>query len=306
MKRFLCLLMALSLLLCGCISDPLQNDPAQTSHPGWTTPPEDLFTTQPTESAAYVANVVFDHWYSGDQEQGSLTAYAEDGSVVWSYTAGSYDIAQLDFISDIGSHGSRYYISEKGCILAFDWETGELLWKNDDFRGSPLGADCSAFDENGTLYICGYFGPDLFVVDAAGNTVYSDDSLHPDLFWSSSMKLTDQWLSITLDAGAYGDMGTAYLAYVHKNLPPAPVTAAEAADLVCDLYKTLTEADGSYVVFDSECFKDSGYYTMTVRYQLSDAEAERILANGGAPAANTYVATVKVDAETGYIFPEAY
>ena len=111
---------------------------------------------------------------------------------------------------------------------------------------------------------------------------------------------------LKLDGGLSGDMSLAYIAYVHKELPPAPVTATEAAALVCELYKTLTEADGTYAVSDSECFEDGDYYTMTVRYQLSDAEADQIIANGGTPAANTYVATVKVDKETGYIFPEVY
>lgn len=309
MKRFLCLLMALSLLLCGCVSDPLQEESKATtesSKPVRTTAPTEAAETQPTEPASIVANVVFDHWYSNDQEQGSLTAYDKDGNTLWSYQSSAYPVGQLDTVSDIGGYQGIYYIAENGSILAFDRESGQLLWKNDAFFGSPAGTDCAVFDDDGTLYICGFMGPDLFAVTSSGETLYQDDYLHPDYYWACGMTMTGNWLTIQLDGGPYGDMDTPYLAYVHKNLPPAPVTATEAAALVCDLYKTITEADGTYAVFDSECFEDGGCYTMIVRYQLSDAEADQIIANGGTPSANTYVAAVKVDTETGYIFPEAY
>lgn len=311
MKRVFCLLTILSLLLCGCISDPLQSGKNPTDeetagpiHTALPTEPEQ--TAAPTEPESVVDRIIFEHHYSDPMEYATLTACDRNGNTVWTYLSDLYPVGQLDFISDIGGNADRYYIVENGSILAFDMNTGTLLWKNDDFCGSPAGTDCAAFDEAGNLYICGFFGPDLFAVDSNGNTICSKDYLHNDYYWACSLTLTGDWITVELDGGPYGDMDTPYVACVNvRSLSGSSLSLAQAIEQVQQFYNTTTGADGTYVVFEDECFEDNGCYVLTVRYQLSDAEAEQIIANGGTPEANTYAATVKVDKETGYIFPEA-
>lgn len=319
MKRYVCLLILLSLLLCGCISDPIQGEekptteetsaptePKQTTAPAQTTVPTESVEVLPTEPVTVIGSVIFERCYSEAMEYATLTAYDQNSNTVWTYRSELYPIGQLDTLSDIGSNADRYYIVENGSILAFDMNTGTLLWKNDGFCGSPASTDCAAFDEEGNLYICGFFGPDLFAVDSNGNTICSKDYLHNDYYWACSLTLTENWLTIELDGGPYGDMDTPYVACVNIcNLSGEAVSLAQAIEQVQQLYNATTGADGTYVVFEDECFEDNGCYILTVRYQLSDAEAEEIIANGGIPSANTYVATVRVDKETGYLFPEA-
>lgn len=59
--------------------------------------------------------------------------------------------------------------------------------------------------------------------------------------------------------------------------------------------------DGTIVVFDNETVEYSDYYYVTVRYQISAAAADELLANGGFPQANTMVATATVDKITGQV-----
>lgn len=315
MKRLLCVMLVLSLLLCGCISDPLQNGKnAATEETAAPTEPAQIPTavptepaqTQPAEPVTVVESVIYEHCYSDPMEYATLTAYDQNGNIVWTYYSNLYSVGQLDVISDIGRNADRYYIVENGSILAFDMNTGMLLWKNDDFCGSPAGTDCAAFDEEGNLYICGFFGPDLFAVDANGKTLCHKDYLNYNYYWACSLTLTETWLTIELDGGPYGDMDTPYTACVNiHNLAGGTLSLAQAIEQVQKLYNATMDADGTYVVFADECFEDGSCYTMTVRYQLSDAESDQITAGGGTPEANTYVATVKVDKQTGYIFPEA-
>lgn len=313
MKRFLCLMIGLSLLLCGCVSDPLQKEKDPTLAPtlptaappvAVPTEPEEIVSTEP---ASLVRDVIFDRCYGDGQEYGILTAYDEQGNVVWTYQTAAYLVMQLDCVSDVGRNGGIYYIVENGKILAFDVETGALLWENGDFGGTPANTGCAAFDEAGNLYICGFFGPDLFAVDVGGNTLGCIDYLNNDYYWACGLTLTENWISVQLDGGPYGDTEVPYTACVHVNrLTGVSLSLSQAMEQVLQFYNTTAGAGGTFVVFDDECYEKDDYYVLTVRYQFSDAEADQILANGGTPQANIFVATVKVDKETGYIFPEAY
>ena len=103
-----------------------------------------------------------------------IKAVDANGNQVWSYATGSYGLTELDTISEMGTIAGQYYLCENGAIIAFDYETGEILWRNEQFEGAIIAFDS---DPNGNLYICGYYGPDLFIVDKSGNTVKRIESI---------------------------------------------------------------------------------------------------------------------------------
>ena len=78
------------------------------------------------------------------------------------------------------------YLVECGSIKSLDFFTGRVLWTNSDFGGAPA-EGCYPFSSSGKLYISGYYGPDLFVVDPSGRTVCRVNELCPGSYWMESM-----------------------------------------------------------------------------------------------------------------------
>ena len=95
-------------------------------------------------------------------ERGEISGISAQGDVIWQYVTETYPRTELDRVNDIGTFDGRYYLVEGGTVKAFDLGSGSVIWSNDEFTGCAYGSD---FGEDGTLYVCGYYGPDLFVVD---------------------------------------------------------------------------------------------------------------------------------------------
>lgn len=143
-----------------------------------------------------VTEVTFDIQLQNEEEYAVLTGLTDRGEVVWSYETEHYQIAQLYTVGDIGLYNDMYYYVESGSVITINPQNGEQIWKNDDFRGSISGHD---FDEKGTLYICGYFGPDLTAIDVEGNTVYRQEELNEDYYWPYKMTYEPGYIFITYE-----------------------------------------------------------------------------------------------------------
>lgn len=146
--------------------------------------------------------VEFENFYESSMEYATVTAYDKDGAVLWNYQTEKYDATQLERSSDIAVYGDKYYFVENGTIKALSLIDGSLVWENSEFGGNCPRYD---FDKDGTLYICGYFGPDLFVVDKNGETVTRTEMFSNDYFWPSNLEYADGQVIITFDGGPEGD-----------------------------------------------------------------------------------------------------
>ena len=126
-------------------------------------------TPTPTEAPAQetAVRVDFNHSYSS-AENAVITGYDEAGNALWVYNTGSYEVAQLQRIGEIGLNNGLYYFYEDGKVIALNATDGSVAWTNSDFGGA---AASSAFGPDGTLYICGYFGPVLTIISPSGATV---------------------------------------------------------------------------------------------------------------------------------------
>ena len=148
--------------------------------------------------------VEFERTYESVTEYSTITAYDESGAVIWSYQTQKYDAAQLDRTSEITVHEDKYYFVEDGTIKALSLADGALVWENTEFGGSPS-TNSWDFDENGTLYISGFFGPDFFAVDKNGKTLKKIDMLSNDYYWPYELEYANGQVIITLDGGPEGD-----------------------------------------------------------------------------------------------------
>lgn len=122
---------------------------------------------------------------NNNYETATLTACDLSGNTKWVYYGGSYPAAELSHFNLLVNDGCVYLV-ENGIISSLDFFTGEKLWTNPDFKGSPA-ADAYTFSSSGKLYISGYYGPDLYVIDKDGNTIARVDSLYPGEYWISNI-----------------------------------------------------------------------------------------------------------------------
>ncbi len=114
-----------------------------------------------------------------NEEYATLTGIDNMGNTVWTYETEGYVQTELEAVSEIGIQDHMYYFVEGGKIVALDVQDGSVLWENDEFGGESV---CFDFGDDGTLYLCGYYGPDFFAVDTAGNTlakiIHFDDNFY--------------------------------------------------------------------------------------------------------------------------------
>ena len=105
------------------------------------------------------------------------------GGTVWTYETDDIYVGQVDNIQEVDYFDGKYIIVVEGKVIALDVETGKELYVNEDFRGS--GIAWSTNYEGDKLYMCGYFGPDVFVMDVnTGKTLNRITAKDPDIYWA--------------------------------------------------------------------------------------------------------------------------
>ena len=221
MNKILMLLLVFSMLLAGCGGEAADNTTADQSAPTIAIGTNEEITEAATVSSVpetteiLIANVTFEYLTEGMNEYACISGFDADGQLVWSHETDHYPMAQLERVSDVGQWERQYYYIEDGSVVALDVATGEVLWKNADFDGSPAGPDACLINEDGSLYLCGSFGPDFFAVDAQGNTLKSIPYMSDEYYWAYKLEWVDSQIAVYFSGGPEGDMGEpGYVFYV--------------------------------------------------------------------------------------------
>ncbi len=175
MKRLL--IMALTVLLVLTMTAQPASADKKTKNKGKTT----VYSTLPGSYDPWDVKVSLEVIHDGEKEFAFIVAVYK-GQVIWTRTTPKFNTAEVDYVSAIGKNDYTYYYSEDGDIVCLDLSNGSVLWRNKDFGGYP-GKWSAGFDGDGCLYICGYFGPDLFICDSEGTTIKRITSVNDDYYW---------------------------------------------------------------------------------------------------------------------------
>jgi hypothetical protein len=119
----------------------------------------------------------------------------ESDQVVWSIETEKYELTELDSVSPIGKFENMYYYVEGGKVVALNLANGNKIWENDDFQGA---GSASLIDEDGTIYLCGYYGPDFFAVDCNGKTINRIMQFDSLAFGAYEIGLNEDAIDVTL------------------------------------------------------------------------------------------------------------
>lgn len=188
--------------------------------------PEITPIPEETEPSYIGYAVEFEYITDYSEEYCILTCTDIQGNIAWTRESGHYQAAQLYRLSYVGTFEDRCYYVEDGSLVALNLLTGEELWRNTEFYGSPASADAVYIDEYGFICLTGYFGPDLMVVDPNGNTVKYFNTLQDGYYWAYKLERSGDQLVIYLSGGPEGDMGTpGHAVYVDIDWHPHTDTA---------------------------------------------------------------------------------
>ncbi len=138
-----------------------------------------------------------------NMEHAAIVGTDSNGDVVWTVKTDEYPRAELSSFSDIGILEDQYFYVENGKVVSLDKETGEKNWENSDFGGAPS-QYCHLITEDGKIYLSGYYGPDFYAVDKYGTTLGRIEKVDENCYWPSSMSVTGDQLTITMDGGPGG------------------------------------------------------------------------------------------------------
>lgn len=130
-------------------------------------------------------------------EYGILKCCDESNEVIWEYETDHVYSTELDNLQDIGLISTGYLLQAGGDIICVGVDgdsAGKEVWRNSDFCGGSANFD---FDQDDNLYICGYYGPDLMVIDCMGNTVSRYASICTDAYWPDELMYVDGHVNIT-------------------------------------------------------------------------------------------------------------
>jgi len=130
----------------------------------------------------------------------TVTGYDKDGGTVWTYKTPPLEDLMLDRVDDIGLKGSAYYFVEDGSVAALDVQTGNVLWKNGDFKGY---GSISAMGD--AIYLCGYFGPDFYAISYDGQTLARIEQFHKDYTWPNKIEISGGSAIVHMSGGPNGD-----------------------------------------------------------------------------------------------------
>ena len=129
----------------------------------------------------------------------TYTKKDSSGKEMWTYQSGEYPVAELNTVEFLTVADGKVYLNENGTVIALNKDTGETVWQNPDYKGA-MSAFC--MDREGRLYLAGYYGPSLCVIDKDGSTVKKVDSFGDGYIWPVRLELqVDRELVITCTNG---------------------------------------------------------------------------------------------------------
>ena len=151
------------------------------------------------ESAA-VVDVIFTRYEETLHEHAVINGVDAQGNVCWNYTTPIYELTQLPGIVEIGIYNHMYYFNDRGTITTLDLQSGQVIWRSEG-GGVGVSEEAYAFGADGTLYYCGYLGPDFCAIGADGTILKTINELYADFYWPYRIRVDGGMAFITFEDG---------------------------------------------------------------------------------------------------------
>ena len=134
------------------------------------------------------------------KEKAVISGLNMAGGTVWTYVTKEDFIGQVDSLTEIDNFDGKYIFVAFGDVICLDVATGKELWVNHDFKGH--GISWTTNPSADTLYMCGYFGPSLFVMDInSGKTINRVTNKNDDFYWAYEIKyVSDNRVDVTYES----------------------------------------------------------------------------------------------------------
>lgn len=193
---------------------------------------------------ATAENVTFERMYEDNLEYAIIKGVDSEGTKIWEYDTGKYEIATLDSVNEIGISGDRYYFVENGSVICMELQTGNIIWQNSDFQGSVSGY---IFNDNEVLFLCGYFGPDFYAIDGNGNTLALIYEFDESYYWPYEISIEGDYAVVKMEGSSNGEMAEFEVnvndytyAKIEKNNTDEALTDDELCELARAYYEKTT------------------------------------------------------------------
>ena len=147
---------------------------------------------EPGETDVMAVSIDFENVNIPDKamHKAVITGNDADGNLVWTYETPEIGIGQLDNLQDIMTTNTGYLFLQEGTIVCLDLYTGEVSWTNSDFGGASVSWTTDYEGKN--LYICGYYGPDLFVMDLSTGETVNRITNDKDCYWCAGISYINE------------------------------------------------------------------------------------------------------------------
>ena len=219
-------------------------------------------------------SVLFEHnnlWSEGvDKEYGIFVATDRFGKELWRYSTVDHRHTELRGFGEIGIENGMYYLYDNGHVITLDLQTGSEIWQC-PFIGGNASFD---FDDAGTLYICGRYGPDLAIIDKTGKLLKQIDSFDPNYYWADEIVCLQSEVVVNLSNGPDGYKEKCYTCvvtlpdYSYKMLSNRTEEPHDPSNLIQN-----TAIDQYRAVLQTHPTTRSGYAT---KYTLHDIDKNGI------------------------------
>ncbi len=189
--------LAMGLLLALSLLCPVGCTPTQTAQPV----PSAAFLPEEDTVVEITSETTADTIDDMDSGSGEAVLYAKNskGQEVWTHTFTIEAMTELPPVSPAAMTADRAYVEVGGTLYALSLADGTVLWALNDV-GTSLGAPL--VDDDGTIYLSGYYGPDLIAISQDGGELWRVNGIDTDYYWSTQLAFEGDLLKVTYDSMA--------------------------------------------------------------------------------------------------------
>lgn len=151
------------------------------------------------------SDVTFEHVFKDGMESCVITCVDAAGDELWTVKPKAVEMTELDQFVEIGVYNDLYYYVDAAHVTALDLATGTQKWQVTYYNICPC-EEAFDFDEEGNLFIAGYYGPDFVGISKYGEVLCAYETFSDDFWWPTVVTVADTKATIQFD-GSFDDNG---------------------------------------------------------------------------------------------------